>query len=392
MSTGGKLHGVKVLDLSMFLPGPHLTMMMADHGADVIRIEPPDGEPTRHIGFMQGGKSVYFRNTHRGKRSLSLNLKIDAARDLVLELARQSQVFVESFRPGVMQRLGLDYETVSAVAPHIVYCSISAYGQTGPMSSRVAHDIAVEAQAGVASLTLGHDNKPTLPAIALADMSVSLMSMSAILMALYKAKESGQGDFIDMSMLDSLLAWTPNITGRVFAEGQPPDAKMERTWGGNAMYNLYQTADDQWLALGGAELKFTENLFNGLERPEFIAMCQLPPGEGQLPAHRFLTETFKTRTLAQWLEWFEGRDICYAPVNNLREGFDDPHVAYREMLLRDEHGHEHIGVPMKFRNEPARPDLHEPDFGQHNEQICCEAGLDATQIEQLVAQGVFGTR
>ena len=341
---------------------------------------------------MQGGKSVYFRNTHRGKRSLSLNLKIDAARDLVLELARQSQVFVESFRPGVMQRLGLDYETVSAVAPHIVYCSISAYGQTGPMSSRVAHDIAVEAQAGVASLTLGHDNKPTLPAIALADMSVSLMSMSAILMALYKAKESGQGDFIDMSMLDSLLAWTPNITGRVFAEGQPPDAKMERTWGGNAMYNLYQTADDQWLALGGAELKFTENLFNGLERPEFIAMCQLPPGEGQLPAHRFLTETFKTRTLAQWLEWFEGRDICYAPVNNLREGFDDPHVAYREMLLRDEHGHEHIGVPMKFRNEPARPDLHEPDFGQHNEQICCEAGLDATQIEQLVAQGVFGTR
>lgn len=390
MSKQGKLQGVKVLDLSMFLPGPHMTMTMADHGADVVRVEPPGGEPTRHIGFVHNGETVYFRNTHRGKRSLSLNLKIESARELVLKLAEQSHVFVESFRPGAIKRLGLDYETVAKRAPHIIYCSISAYGQTGPMVDRVAHDIAVEAQAGVASLTIGQDGKPTLPAIAMADMTASLMSLSAILMALYRARDTGRGDFIDISMQDTLMAWMPNTTGRVFAEGKPPDAKNERTWGGNAMYNLYQTADGKWLALAGAEMKFTENLFNGLGHPEYIAICDNPPGEVQEPARRFLRDTFASRTLDDWMSWFEGRDICYAPVNDLRQGFDQPQVAAREMLLYDERGGEHIGVPIKYRSEPAEPTLRAPALGEHNLELCETVGLDRQAYENMRREAAFG--
>lgn len=375
----------------MFLPGPHLSMMMADHGADVIRVEPPgEGEPSRHIGFMDNGESVYFRNTHRGKRSLSLNLKISAAKSVLYKLVENADVFIESFRPGVMQRLELDYSKLSSINPKLVYCSISAFGQTGPLSSRVAHDIAVEAQAGVASLTVGQDGKPAMPAIAMADMSVSLMSLSAILMALYRARDTGHGDFIDMAMQDTLLAWMPNTTGRVFADGEPPIPSEERTWGGNAMYGLYETADQRWLALGGAELKFAENLFTDLGRPDLIEVCKQPPGKPQNPARAFLKEAFLKRTLAEWMLWFDGKDIGYAPVNNLREGFDHPHVQAREMLLHDDNGSEHIGVPIKFKNEPGTANLNSPAYGEHNIEICKQIGLSDSEIETLKTQKAFG--
>lgn len=386
-----KLEGVRVLDLSMFLPGPHLTMMMADHGADVIRIEPPgEGEPNRHIGHKKAGddETVYFRNTHRGKRSVTLDLKNPEAQELFLKLTEQAHIVVESYRPGVTSRLGIDYETVRARSPHIVYCSISAFGQDGPLSTRVAHDIAVEAQAGVASLNLGHDNKPTLPSIALADMSASLMSLSAILMALYRARETGQGDYCDMAMYDTLMAWTPNITGRVFAEGKSPDPKNERTWGGNAMYQLYETRDGQWLAIGGSEAKFTRNLFVALEREDLIAACLTEPGPGQEPAKVFLRETFLSQSLDHWVNWLDGMDICWAPVNTLKQGFDHPHTAARQMLLFDENGNEHIGVPMKFRNEPAQPELGTPGLGEHNRQVSESVGANFAGLQN---RGVFGS-
>ena len=385
-----KLTGIRVLDLSSFLPGPHLTMMMADHGAEVIRIEPPgEGEPNRQIGFKKPGddETVYFRNTHRGKRSITLDLKNKQAQQLFLDLAKDAHVIVESSRPGVTKRLGVDYDTVREHAPHIVYCSISAYGQDGPLAGRVAHDIGVEAQAGVASLTLGQDGKPTLPAIALADMSASLMSLSGILMALLRARETGQGDYIDMAMYDSLLAWTPNTSGRVFAEGEAPDAKNERTWGGNAMYQLYETADGKWLAIAGSELKFARNLLTALDREDLVASCATEPGPGQEPAKQFLRDTFKTRSLADWEQWLADKDVCWAPVNDLKQGFDHPHTAAREMLIIDERGNEHIGVPIKFRNEPAKPNLQTPGLGEHNEQVSAMTTHAYTDLKQA---GAFG--
>jgi len=166
-----KLSGVRVLDLSLFLPGPHLTMMMADHGADVIKVEPPGGEPVRDIGLRQAGISTWFRNTHRDKRCIALDLKKPAELDALLQLADRADVLVEAFRPGVAQRLGIDAPTLRARNPRLVYCSISAFGQSGPKAGRPAHDLAIQADSGVLSLNLGQDGQPAAPHMPVADMA-----------------------------------------------------------------------------------------------------------------------------------------------------------------------------------------------------------------------------
>ncbi|MDE1939929.1 MAG: CoA transferase, partial [Alphaproteobacteria bacterium] len=238
-----KLAGVRVLDLSQFLPGPHLTMTMADHGADVIMVEPPSGEPVRQMGARTpDGVTVWFRNIARGKRSVTLDLKSDAGRDAFLTLADEADVIVEAFRPGVVKRLGVDYETVAARNPRIVYCALTAFGQTGPYRDKPAHDLVVQALAGTADLARGRDDdKPAMPNLVAADMAASLTALSAIAMALFAREKSGRGDYLDVAMYDALLAWTPNITASVFAEDRAPQPKAMRNYGGQAMNRLYET-------------------------------------------------------------------------------------------------------------------------------------------------------
>jgi len=231
-----KLEGVKVLDLSMFLPGPHLTMMMADHGAEVIRVEPPTGEPTRTIGAKQHGQNVWFANTHRSKQSVVLDLKQPQAVEAFLRLADAADVVIEAFRPGVADRLGVGAAAVRARNPRVVYCSISAFGQTGPLSRRVAHDLSVQAEAGVVSLTRGSDGQPAIPGMPASDMAASLMALSGVLMALLRREKTGQGDFIDIAMHDSLVSWMVNNISPVFAEGRELDTTTERSIGGAALY------------------------------------------------------------------------------------------------------------------------------------------------------------
>ncbi|MGB0693815.1 MAG: CoA transferase, partial [Pseudomonadales bacterium] len=247
-----KLEGIRVLDLSLFLPGPLLTQMMADHGADVIKLEPRGaGEPNREIGQRRGGVSVYFANTHRGKRSVQLDLKNEAGKKLALQLAASADVIIEAFRPGVIQRLGLSYDDVVKVNPSVVYASLSAFGQDGPYVKKPAHDLATEAYAGVLSANLGFDGKPAIPALPAADMLAATLGLSSVLMALLRRKDSGEGDYIDLAMMDSLIACLPNSMGRVFAEQQPPVVRDERIWGGYAMYNIYETKDGRYIVLGG---------------------------------------------------------------------------------------------------------------------------------------------
>ena len=287
-----KLEGVKVLDLSMYLPGPHLTMMMADHGATVVRIEPPSGEPTRSIGKYQGDTTVWFRNTHRNKQSVVLDLKKAEGVEAFMRLAADADVIVEAFRPGVVDRLGIGPRAVRERYPRVVYCSIAAFGQTGPMAARVAHDLSIEAESGVVSLNHGADGAPALPCVPAADMAGSLMAMSGILMALLRREQSGRGDTIDISMQDSLVSWMVNIVSPVFAEGRELDPTTERSLGGNAFYNLYRCADGRSLTLGGSEIKFAANLLSALGRPDLIELCKLPPGRGQDPVREFLAATF----------------------------------------------------------------------------------------------------
>lgn len=351
-----KLEGVRVLDLSLFLPGPHLTMMMADHGAEVVKLEPPGGEPVREVGLKQAGFSTWFRNTHRGKRCIVVDLKSDQGKQAFKALVERADVVVEAFRPGVATRLGVDYAHCKALNPKIVYCSISAFGQTGPKAHRPAHDLAMQADSGVVSLNLGPDGAPAMPHMPVADMAGSLMALSGILMALYRREQTGEGDYIDLSMQDALMAWLPNVLGPPFAEGRDPVVKEERSWGGNAMYRLYRCSDGRWLALGGAEHKFADNLLGALGRPELAQLCRLPPGPGQDPVKEFLAGTFATRTLAEWCGFLGQLDVCWAPVKSLTEAFNDPHTIARGMVWEAPDGGKHLGIPIRFANEPGQID------------------------------------
>ena len=379
-----KLAGLRVIDLSLFLPGPQASLMMADHGASVIKVEPPgEGEPNRHIGAAIGGHSVFFRNTHRGKQSLCLNLKHAEAREALLRLAETADVFIEAFRPGVVDRLGVGYAAVSARNPRIVYCSISAFGQDGPYRDIPAHDLATEAYAGLVSLNLGNDGEPAMPHVPVADMAASLLAFGGIMMALLRREQSGRGDFIDISMHDCALSWTPNITGPVFAHGRAPVPKHERSLGGGAFYNIYRTRDGRHIVLGAQELKFVRALLGEFGRPDLVALAERGPGPHQQPLIDFLRERFATRSRDEWVEWFAGRDIGFAPVKDLREAFDDPQAEARGMRLRDADGLEHIGLPVKFRDEPGPPRFTLPAIGEHNRLILRTLGYDDAAIDAM---------
>jgi crotonobetainyl-CoA:carnitine CoA-transferase CaiB-like acyl-CoA transferase len=384
-----KLEGIKVVDLSLFLPGPAMTQVMADHGALVIKVEPLTGEPNREIGPKRDGVSVYFANTHRGKKSLALNLKTADGVEALLRLAETADVFVEAFRPGVVDRLGVGYRAVAARNPRIVYASISAYGQSGPYVDRPAHDLAVEAMAGVLSVNLGWDDRPWNPGLAAADMLSANIALAGVLMALLRRERTGKGDHLDIAMMDGLIASMPNNYGAAMAEKRQPVAKDERPWGGNAMFRVYETSDGRFVALGGAEIKFATNLLTALGRPDLIDLCRLPPGPGQAPVRAFLSETFRTRTQAEWVAWMADKDVAFAPVKTLREGLDDPQVRHREMVVLDGRGWEHIGVPIKFDDEPGRVDLRLPALGEHSEDILRGLGYTEAELAAMKAKGVY---
>ena len=369
-----KLAGIRVLDLSLFLPGPYLTLAMADHGAEVIKIEPPgEGDPGRHIGLADGPSTVFFRNLNRGKKSIVLDLKQSAGREALLRLCQTADVLVESFRPGVTRRLGVDYERVKARNARIVYCSISAFGQDGPYRDRPAHDLAVQAMTGMLSLTEGRDGKPAIPGFPAADFVSGLQGLAGILMALLRRQTTGQGDLVDIAMSDSLVGASLNVLGPTLAENRQPVPKHERTTGGAAFYQIYDTRDGRQIVLGGQERKFIENLLSNLGREDLIEPCVRGPGPHQQPVIAFLAGVFARKTLAECVAWLGTLDVCFGPLNTLPEALDDPQLQARGMILRDSAGRRHIGPPIRFLNEPARCSLREPELGEHTEAILAQA-------------------
>lgn len=351
----GKLSGIKVIDLSQFLPGPMLTMMMADQGAEIWKVEPATGDPAREQAPFEAGQSVWFRNLNRGKKSIVLDLKSEAGVARLWEMIDGADVFVEGFRPGVMKRLGFAYDEVAARNPGIVYCSISAFGQTGALAHHPAHDMAVQAMAGFLSVNDGADGLPVVPGAPSADLAAGLTALSAVLMALIGRTQTGRGDYIDCAMFDSLLPWCAHTAGSAIAGGASPRSPEQRSLGGAAFYQVYETADGRHIALGGREIKFVENLLQALERADLIPLGHAPAGE-QGALIDYLRTVFLTKTRDAWVDWFADKDVAFAPVLDFREALDAPHIAERGLIVECDGGHM-IAPAIRFADERwfARP-------------------------------------
>jgi crotonobetainyl-CoA:carnitine CoA-transferase CaiB-like acyl-CoA transferase len=278
-------------------------------------------------------------------------------------------VFVESFRPGAVERLGVGYEAVHARNPRIVYCSISAFGQQGNFRGRPAHDLALEAESGLLSTTLGADGKPAMPGIPAADVLAGLQGLSGVLMALLRRERTGTGDYIDIGMHDVTVGAMLNILGPTLAENRQPVPAHERSTGGAAFYRPYETADGRYLVLAGQEPKFIHNLLAALGRPDLAPLCLRGPGPHQQPVVDFLAGEFRKRTLEAWDAYLATLDVCYGRINTMPEALEHPNLLARDMIRRDELGRRHIGPPIRFRNEPARPLLREPGLGEHTASV-----------------------
>ena len=359
----GKLSGITVVDLSLFLPGPMMTVMMADQGAEVIKVEPLAGDPAREQAPFEndehGGHSVWFANLNRGKKSITLDLKSEDGKTRLRELIADADVFVEGFRPGAMKRLGFDYDAVKAIRPDIVYCSISAFGQEGALAHHPAHDMAVQALAGFLSVNDGvpyskTSGMPAVPGAPSADMAAGLTALSATLMALVARERTGEGAYIDCAMFDSLLPWCAHIAGSAIIGGDSPRSQSQRSLGGAALYQVYETRDGKHVTLGGREMKFARNLLVALDREDLLPQAERPAGE-QEELIAFLRETFAARTRDEWTRWFADKDIAFAPVLDFREALDQPHIAERSLLAEAADGSHHIAPAIRFVGEEWEP-------------------------------------
>ena len=346
----GKLSGIRVVDLSQFLPGPMLTVMMADQGAEVIKVEPVAGDPARSQGPFVAGESIWFANLNRGKTSVVLDLKSAEGKAALAELIRSADVFVEGFRPGAMARLGFGWEAVRAMNPRIIYCSISAFGQSGTLAHHPAHDMAVQALAGFLSVNDGRDGTPVVPGVAAADVAAGLTGLAAVLMALIGREKTGEGDYIDIAMFDSLLPWSAHIAGSALAGGPAPVSAAQRSLGGAAFYNVYETADGRHIVLGGREIKFATALLTALGRPDLLALAEAEAGAAHAPLVAFLRETFRTRSRDAWDGFMADLDVAYAPVLDFAETLASQHVAERGLVR----GH-HIAPAIRFAGDDWSP-------------------------------------
>ncbi|MBL0925965.1 MAG: CoA transferase, partial [Sphingomonadaceae bacterium] len=264
-----------------------------------------------------------------------------------------ADVFVEGFRPSVMQRLGFDYGAVASRNPRIVYCSISAFGQTGAMAHHPAHDMATQALAGFLSVNDGSDGTPVVPGTPSADMAAGLTGLSAVLMALIGRGRTGKGDYIDCAMFDSLLPWCAHIAGSAIAGGEAPRSSQQRSLGGAAFYQVYRTADGKHIVLGGREMKFVTNLLTALGRPDLIAIAERAAGE-QNELIEFLRAVFAGKARDEWVVWFADKDVAFSPVLDFREALDQPHVGERGLLIA--HGGAHqIAPSIRFASEQWTP-------------------------------------
>jgi crotonobetainyl-CoA:carnitine CoA-transferase CaiB-like acyl-CoA transferase len=388
------LHGIKVLDLTRLLPGNFCTLLLADYGADVLKIEDTDrGDYGRWHPPRVRTQSAYFLGLNRNKKSMKLNLKTDRGKAIFMQLARKSNIILEGFRPGVVDRLGIGYDAVRKVNPGIIYCSISGFGQDGPYRNKVGHDINYIGIGGILGITGQRGGPPVLPGTQIADIGAGgMMAAIGILLALVHRQKTGKGQYIDVSMLDGVVSWLSMFASKYFLDGKTPEREDMMLNGQFPCYRVYKTKDGNFITIGALEEKFWKNLCQTLGREDLIAHQYATGSQGDEVVSQ-LEKVFLTKTRDEWVEYLEGFEICHGPVNDFRKTFSDPQVLHREMVLEVDHPTEgrvkQVGFPIKCSETPGRVRLPSPGYGEHTKEVLQELGYTDGKIEALEKSGVI---
>ena len=385
------LEGVRVLDLSRLLPGPMCTHYLADLGADVVKVEDlREGDYARALPTAVGAArtpTTWYRAINRNKRSIAIDLKRDAGRRAFLALAQRADVVVEGFRPGVVQGLRIDYETVAARNPRIVYCALSGYGQTGPRARTAGHDINYLGYAGVLDATGQKGGRPALANVQIADLLGGAASAAiGILGALFGAARTGRGRYVDVAMADAVLAHEIVALGALADGGRGAARGDDLLTGGVPCYGVYETRDGRWLAVGALEAKFWRALCRTIGREDLVA-AQFATGEAGERAREALAAVLATRTRDEWTSVFAGVDCCVSPVLTFAEALADPQFTARGMV-RGVEGARAFAPPFALTPPVERPMREAPAHGEHGRDVLREAGYDAAAIDALMAAGV----
>ena len=386
------LSGVRVLDLSLQLPGPLCTMMMADYGADVVKIDEPSPRVRNPFAAGEPGTGSVERYLNRGKRSVTINLKAEEGKAIFLRLAETSDVVVEGFRPGVMNRLGVGYEEVSAVNPKIVYCSISGYGQYGPMRDTAGHDINYISYAGVLGACGRKGEPPTLPPVQIGDLfGGAMMSLSGILMALLDREKTGKGRRIDVSMTDGALSMLSLHAAAALAGEIAPERGNMMLTGMFPCYEAYRCADGEYVSVGPLEGWFWKRFVESLGRPD-LEGGQYALGEEGERVRSELSKVFAGKSRDEWVRAFEGKDVCLSPVLSIGEALSHPNTVARKMVLPVESPlggtDRQPGMPIKIEGVPEAP-RRAPLLGEHDDETLAGLGYTKERIAGLRAKGVI---
>lgn len=384
-SPEGALHGVRVLDLTRYIPGPYCTMILGDLGADVIKVEePPVGDATRALPPAVGDESAAHAALNRNKRSVLLDLRRPEGLQAVRRLAAKADVLVEAFRPGVLARRGLGYESLAAENPRLVYCSVTGYGLEGSLAARAGHDINYSARAGFLGSTLDPEGRPVLPLAQVGDMAGGFLATIGVLAALQSRARTGRGQLVDASMMQGLLAFMTLPATRLLA-GAP---RADELAGTQACYAVYRCRDGRYLSVGALEPKFWEALCEALSRPD-LASRQWDRGARGTAVQAALAETFSSRDRDTWMALFAEREVCVEPVLDASEALAQSDVA--RFLMEQPAGAgatlRTLAPPVRLSHTPASVRRGAPALGQHTDEVLREVGFSVEEIDQLRRTG-----
>ena len=382
------LKGFRLLDLSRLLPGPYCSLLLADLGMEILKVEDPEGgDYLRIMGRMGKRENAFFLSLNRNKKSITLNLKTKEGKEIFYKLIEVYDIVLEGFRPGVMDRLGIGFKELKQRNPRVIFCSLSGYGQDGPYRERSGHDINYIGLAGILELTGARSGAPVIPGIQIADIGGGGMTSAiAILAAIIHREKTGEGQFLDISMLDGILSWLSIHAGKYLIDQELPKRGEMLLNGGYACYQVYPTKDGRHMSLGALEPQFWKNFCEAIERRDLIDK-QFIEGEERFRVIEEIQELFKNKTQKEWVDFFKNVDACCEPILTFAEVFRHPQVLHRQMVKEIEDPVEgkirQVGNPIKSSQFSFEVRTPPPQQGEHTMEVLKAMGYSEEEIQHF---------